>query len=263
MPLCRLRRNDGALSLGGTPGSLAGASLLPVPHPSVVMVKEVIRLVIGEETVDADCQFTFRNTGKACTVHMGFPDEGDGERVYFPDPGTKETGPPQGQFTRFESRVNGEQVQTLAVRDKQNQSLVWHSKPVTFATGQTVVVQDKYAQQVGSQIAGHNGVYAKASYILRTGASWHSNIGSSEVLVSFRRKRPTYPLEPRVIQYGSDEYEMRDWTSEDRRVYWSGFVIPTVIDSGRTLRFYRQNWKPTNRSDVFLAFDDRGAKMSR
>src|SRR4028118_808793 len=64
--------NDAGISFGGSPRLLKG-------HPSVAMASEVIVMTIDEEKVTVDCNFVFKNNGKATQVRMGFPDEGQGE----------------------------------------------------------------------------------------------------------------------------------------------------------------------------------------
>lgn len=244
------RANDGALSLGGSPSLLSG-------HKTVSMQREVIRMTVGEDSVSVDCRFTFKNDGPACTVRMGFPDEGrgaDGEE----DDETAKKGPVRGRFTAFRSYVNGMEVKTTLARSK-DPNRVWHAKEVRMPANGTVEVRDVYTLPVGSQISGHNSVFRQASYILSSGASWKGNIGSSEVLVTFDRKRPAAPLEPRVIKSGGEEktLHLTDWSRQASHVvYWNGFAIPTVVNGGKTLRFFRENWRPTPRSDVYLAFDD-------
>lgn len=246
-----LRRDDGALSLGGTPSLLSG-------HKTVRMEREVVRLVIGKDAVSVDCRFTFFNDGPAAEVRMGFPDEGQGGDRDDIEPDVAKSRPPKSRLEGFQSYVNGAPVKTTLVRDAKDVGLAWHTKQVVFPARTRVAVRDVYTTTIGGQNTAHGTLLRQASYILRTGASWKGTIGSAEVLVSFQRARPTFPLDPHVIKRDTDkpEFMWRDWTNEPRRVYWNGFAVPTVIDGGRGLRFYRENWKPTDRSDVFLAFDD-------
>lgn len=250
------RANDGALSKGGTPRLISG-------HSSVSMQSEVIRMTIGEETITTDCRFVFKNDGPACTVRMGFPDQGIGDvpGADHEEPEGSKT-PARGTFRSFRSYINGKPVPTKVIRSGEPGGY-WHVKEVRFPAKSTVTVRDVYTQIVGAQITGANSVLSQAVYILRTGASWKGNIGSTEVLVTFRRPRPTLPLEPMALKRGSEEDTLfrTDWTKASNRIYWRGFAIPTA--SGNTLRFVRKNWRPTDRSDLYLAFDNRGPGLGR
>ncbi len=63
--------DDGGISFGGSPHLLKG-------HKSVSMRTEQIRIDVHEKIINVDCKFVFHNDGPACTVRMGFPDEGLG-----------------------------------------------------------------------------------------------------------------------------------------------------------------------------------------
>ncbi|HRF60547.1 MAG TPA: hypothetical protein PLH94_11640 [Fimbriimonadaceae bacterium] len=97
--------NDAALNWGGTPKLMDA-------HPTVRMVDEKITIVVGADMTTADCRFTFRNDGPACTVRMGFPDRADG--AADPDEELTEeemkAPPKRGGMERFQSWVNGREV---------------------------------------------------------------------------------------------------------------------------------------------------------
>ena len=67
----RASANDGGIHMGGSPGLLHG-------HPTVTMTGEVIKMTVDDAKVTVDCRFVFTNNGPACTVRMGFPDQGVG-----------------------------------------------------------------------------------------------------------------------------------------------------------------------------------------
>jgi hypothetical protein len=253
LPLSAVRANDGAISMGGTPRLLSS-------HKTVSMQSEVIRMTVGEEKITTDCRFVFKNDGPAVTVRMGFPDQGRGDVA-----GAEENEPPgtplRGTFITFKSYVDGKPIATKIVKGE-NVGDYWHVKDVRFPANSTVIIRDVYTQIAGTQITGVNTLLGQASYILHTGASWKGNIGSTEVLVTFQRKRPTLPLEPAVLRREVQDKVLydTDWSKDSHRVYWRGFAIPTV--KGNTLRFYRTNWKPTPRSDIYLAFDNKNLRMN-
>src|SRR4051794_11540766 len=66
-----VRADDASISWGGAPRLLKG-------HRWVEMRSEVVRMTVGERRVHVDCRFVFENRGPACSVRMGFPDNGEG-----------------------------------------------------------------------------------------------------------------------------------------------------------------------------------------
>lgn len=244
--------NDGGISFGGSPGLLKG-------HPTVLMRSEVIRMTVGEEVVTVDCRFVFENSGPACTVRMGFPDEGRGAD----DPDEDEPhNPPTGTFTSFRSYVDGHPVATQLIRAAAR-SRYWHAKTVVFPAHSRHVVRDVYTVTVGAQITPVNSNAHQTSYILHTGASWHGPIGRTEVIVKFDRKRMTGPLAPQRVTAGQLRKSRgspvwgRDWSKQRNRVYYQGPSRPEV--DGTTLRFLRSNWRPASKDDIYLVFDNQKA----
>ena len=251
--------NDGGIAYGGSPGLLTG-------HPSVSMTSEKILLVVGDKDVRVECDFVFTNSGKACSVRMGFPDEGYGSAD--PDEGRSSDddfmkSPPQTTFTSFKSSVNGKPVATKLIRaDKAGH--YWHTKTVQFQANQVLKIRDVYTQPVGGGIAmvgGKTGTVAEVGYILHTGASWHGLIGRSEVNVRFNTSRQIGPLKPVPVKDVAKKHsgEAPSATEVDRApagcFVWSGPCSPTV--SGKTLTFIKTNWKPSEKDDIDLNYGYR------
>jgi hypothetical protein len=240
------KADDGGLSFGGTPRLLSG-------HPSVSMQSEVVRMTVGTESVKVECDFVFHNSGPACIVRMGFPDEGRGSED--PDEeGVDKTHAPQGTFTSYASYVDGVKVPTRVIRaDKEGN--FWHTKDVKFAAGATRRVRDVYTLRTGSQIAmTGTGAYSETYYILHTGASWHGPIGRAELDITFAPGTTSGALRlvPLNTVKGNDA-EGFNWPhSAPGTVVYRGPCIPTV--QGRTLRFVRTNFKPGYLDDVLLYF---------
>jgi hypothetical protein len=243
------RANDGGISFGGSPRLLTG-------HPSVSMQSEIVRMRIGEEKVTVDCTFIFQNQGPACTVRMGFPDQGQGAD----DPDEEGVhNPPTSAFDTFKSYVNGKPISTKLVRSQQ--SIFWHTKTVSFPANSHVVIRDVYTTSVGAHIEEKGSVHL-ANYILHTGASWHGPIGRSEVIITFQSKHISAPLRPVPVHYAPEvvrrqylvnkKIETTDWNKVTGRVYYVGPCAPTA--HGNSLRFVRTNWRPTERDDIYLAF---------
>lgn len=237
------RADDGGVSFGGSPRLLSG-------HQSVSMQSEVIQMQVGP-VVKVDCQFVFHNAGPACTVRMGFPDEGRGAD------GPEEDGPersPHGTFLSYVSFVDGVRVPTQTVR-AQEASNFWHVKTVTFAAGQTRRVHDVYSLYVGSQIADHpNSAYHQTYYILHTASSWHGPIGRAEIVVTFApgESRPPLKLIPLSSLPNNDPQKVNWAQVRPGTVVYRGPAKPTV--RGNTLRFLRANLRPAYADDVLLYF---------
>lgn len=244
------RANDGGIAYGGSPRLLSG-------HPSVSMQSEVITMRVGEANVTTDCRFVFRNSGKACTVRMGFPDQGDG--AFDPDESNEEQlgddaavmkTPPRTTFDSFVSYVNGKRVTTKLIRaNKPGQ--YWHTKTVTFPAHSVTRIRDVYSQHIPSQ-SDERGDHKRAAYVLHTGSSWRGPIGRSTVNVIFRRKCMPGTLIARRTKI-VDDVETVNWKkARFRDVYYIGPAIPTV--SGRTLCFTRTKWRPETKDDILLYF---------
>jgi hypothetical protein len=244
--------NDGGIALGGSPGLLKD-------HPSVRMTSEVIRITVERDTLTADCRFVFTNHGPACTVRMGFPDQGIG--ASDPDKEEDEKAvmqtPPRTTFQSFRSWVDGREVPTKLIRAGE-EGAYWHTKTVRFPAQGAHQVRDVYTQSVGGgsvAIPNCNCFAAQVGYILHTGASWHGNIGRTEVVVTFRDPKLPRTLNLVPLAQVSRSRDGRDlcvpMPSGDT-VVWSGPCKPTA--SVRTLRFVRENWRPTKTDDIELTF---------
>lgn len=249
--------NDGGIAFGGTPRLLK-------THPSVRMASEIIRITVGKKTLKTDCRFVFVNSGAACTVRMGFPDRGVG--ASDPDEenadNTMHT-PPRTTFQSFQSWVDGRRVPTKLIRAS-DEGEYWHTKTLKFPAHKTMIVRDVYTQSVGGgilSISGHNGFASQVGYILHTGASWHGSIGRSEVIVTF--SDPKLPATLKAVPVAQvsktkDGRDVRNSIPAGDVVAWVGPCKPTI--NGRTLRFVRENWNPTNGDDIQLTFDYTGGK---
>jgi hypothetical protein len=252
------RANDGGIAYGGTPGLLSG-------HPTVSMTSEKILLVVGEKEVRVECNFVFTNGGKACTVRMGFPDEGYGAS----DPDEENTAdnllktPARTTFTSFKSYINGKPVSTKLIRaDKAGK--YWHAKTVQFAAHQILNVRDVYTQQIGGGIVNVGdkvGSAQEVGYVLHTGASWHGNIGRSEITVRFNTSNQTDPIIPLHLtdvgtkRSGEDLSPTNVQKAPKGIIVWSGPSAPAVV--GKSLTFVRTNWKPSKKDDIDLYYGYR------
>ncbi len=248
-PIAYAFPNDGGIAMGGSPGLLNG-------HPSVTMEAEKIRILVGEDAVKVDCDFTFTNHGPACTVRMGFPDRGIG--AMDPDEERSKDDiartPPQTTFTSFKSWVSGKPAKTGLVRANKGGEY-WHTKMVSFKANETLHVRDLYTQDIGGGLAsidGKPGEVKEAAYVLHTGASWHGPIGSTEVTVVFKNSRVQTPIHAIQLKMAATGSGKANGASVAKlpvgAVVWSG---PSQPEAGvASLKFVRKNWVPTKKDDI-------------
>ncbi len=239
--------NDGGISMGGSPGLLDG-------HPTISMAKEVIHMTVGRTAVSVDCQFTFVNSGPATTVRMGFPDYGLGANDPYEERQTDwNKTKPVSVYNTFKSWVDGRPTPTTLVRSKvENQA--WQSKMVQFGKGQTRRVRDVYTMPLGGGVFDSSGYATFAAYVLHTGASWHGNIGSTEVYVTFDPKVIAGPVKPLFFpNLMSSMGRSVSPPASKNEVICQGPCAP--VAKGQTLIFYRKNWRPTQEDDIFMAFN--------
>jgi hypothetical protein len=226
------------------------------------MVRERVDMAVGATYTVVDCRFVFHNDGPACSVRMGFPDEGDGSyqtdvRMSATDADSPppKTGVPYTCFYWFHSFVDGKPVPTHPVWAKEKEGLVisWHTKTVHFAAGQTRVVRDRYKQGSGMAAALGTGYIGITYYTMHTGSSWKGRIGDAIVRVHFLDRRgPMHPIS--LLTLPRHFYDdVRTWPDRSSRgVYYAGFARPTVL--GKTLVFHARNLKPTDSDDIALYY---------
>lgn len=249
--------NDGGITLGGSPRLLGR-------HPSVRMQSEVVSIDTDGRRVHVVCDFVFKNTGKACDVRMGFPDEGYGadDPDEESDASTVMKTPPKTTMKYFKSWINGRATQTKLVRADEP-GHYWHTKTVKFGANQTLRVRDEYEQDVtgGVQSYKEGSLTARyLGYIFHTGASWNGPIGKTTLRIKFANPK---------WKGAALKFETLDKYATFERNYWHfkrvpgvGVVLgepsfkPTV--SGSTLTWVRQNWTPQKSNDIQVMFDFQG-----
>lgn len=240
--------DDGGISYGGSPHLLKG-------HATVSMKSEIVNVDIHKEKIKVDCTFLFHNSGKACTVRMGFPDEGEGaSEPYQGDP--VPTGPSlKATFDTYESYVDGKKVPTKLV-PTDDRTLYWHTKTVTFKAKSDCVIRDVYTLRPGGQTTNENGLYRQTSYVLHTGASWHGPIGKADIYFKFEPDAVSQPIKIKPITSLSNKKltELKWSKLPQGTVIYEGFGTPEV--KGQTLHFSKSNFKPTKSDDikVYYAF---------
>ena len=240
---CVARADDAEVSYGGSPSALKGSG-------QVTMQSEVVLLDIGPDSVKADCQFVFKNTGKACTIRMGFPD-GDSQEESEED----KKAPPQSAFTSFSSFVDGRAVPTTLVHGA---DYAWHIKNVSFPANGIRRVREVYSVPLGGNVSGNETAY----YVLQTGASWRGPIGRMEVIARFRRSKRAHQTPGNTFQDvralshkalgENSSYEKKWQKSGEEVVLYDGPGAPQAQHN--VLRWVKTNIRPTEKDDVFLVF---------
>ncbi len=239
--------DDGGISLGGSPHLLKG-------HPSVSMKNEVVQIDIKDKLITVDCKFVFQNSGPACTVRMGFPDQGLGAE----EPYQGEPLPPlsklKATFLSYQSYVNGKNVPTRLIPTS-DRGLFWHEKTVKFPADNELVVRDVYTLNPGQQVTNENGIYKQTGYVLHTGASWRGPIGQAEVIINFNKDALAAPIQLKSIKTLPVKQQFSDlkWSQIPAgTVIYDGFSVPQLKE--RTIRFLRSNFEPTSKDDIKLYY---------
>ena len=246
---CVARADDAEVSYGGSPSALKGTG-------QVTMQSEVVLLDIGPSSVKADCQFVFKNTGKATTIRMGFPD-GDSQEEDEQD----KKAPPQSSFTSFTSFVDGSAVPTSLVRGA---DWSYHVKTVSFPANGIRRVREVYTVPLGGNVSGNETAY----YVLETGASWRGPIGRMEVIARFRRSKRAHPTtgntfqDVRAFSHKSlgenSSYETKWARPNEEAVLYDGPGAPQKEHN--VLRWVKTNIRPTSKDNIFLVFSGHRRK---
>src|SRR5258706_13316834 len=156
------------------------------------MQSELVQMELHEKVIKVDCKFVFHNSGPACTVRMGFPDQGVGAmEPYQGDPLPKKN--LKATFLTYESYVDGKKVPTELL-PTDDRSLFWHAKTVTFPADSDCIIRDVYTLPPGQQVTNENGLYMQTYYVLHTGASWKGPIGRAEIAIMFGPDALRHPL---------------------------------------------------------------------
>jgi len=237
--------DDGGISFGGNPHLMKG-------HATVSMKNEVVKMDVKDKVIKVDCIFVFHNSGPACTVRMGFPDQGLGAaEPYQGDP--VPTRNLKATFLTYDSWVDGKKVPTKLIPTN-DRALYWHTKTVTFKGNSDCTIRDVYTLPPGGQVTNENGLYQQTYYVLHTGASWHGPIGRAEVIVNFDPAVTKGPIQLKEMKSLHEDFL--------GHLKWSTLPTGTVIYEckeapkldGNTLRFVRTNFVPTKNDDIHLYY---------
>jgi hypothetical protein len=149
--------------------NIGGTVHLMDEHPSIRLVAEHVHAWVSKSSIEVECVFFLTNEGPSTTVDMGFPD-------------LSWTGGRSAPFPFFESFVNGKKVEITPTESKDGRGgvLYWWTKKVSFDSGETKVIRDRYKARPGVNSTGAGWF----DYILYTGASWAGRIGSASIVVT-------------------------------------------------------------------------------
>jgi hypothetical protein len=229
--------DNAALWAGGRPR-------LMDKHPQVQMVAEDVLVVVRADRIKTECTFVFRNGGTGCKVRMGFPDFGLWAYAV-------QLKKPKSMFTEYASFVEGRKVPTkLVLGDKPGEQ--WQTKTVAFPTNGSVTVKEVYSTKVGG-IAGEI-VMGTAAYLVHTGASWNGPIKRARIRVRFEPDTEVAtPMSVLLTGINSGDAEILK-----RQIQKPGGLVATgpcqPVVQGRTLVFEKQNWKPSDKDDIYVFY---------
>ncbi|HPU41049.1 MAG TPA: hypothetical protein PKY26_01385 [Acetivibrio clariflavus] len=157
----------------------------PMEEKDIVMVSEDIYYEVEKGFVE--CNFVFKNTGKAKDVLMGFPakmesdsDNAIEERLYFKD---------------FKTYLDDTEIPVNTEKGKKPVDLKdstypyyseWYTFNVHFAAGETKNIRNTY--KVESTLYSNGDILS--GYILKTGAFWKDTIGHAKVTFDLGNIKP-------------------------------------------------------------------------
>ena len=177
-------------SMGRTP-----EGVYPINDTSVTMVNEDVKVIIegGGSTATVDCRFTFKNSGAARSVLMGFPAYGLSSEKNLSAHDLDAV-----KLQEFRAYVDGSDVEVKEVKAlapkgtasvneywDANFYYSWYTFTVPFATGETREVRNTYRVTL---IEGNAGYFA--GYILRTGRYWQGPIGHARITFDMGQIQP-------------------------------------------------------------------------
>ena len=227
------------------------AHLIEGKAGTVSMQSEIIKIHVSKHMIKADCSFTFVNTGPACTVRMGFPDQ-----VSMPmhDP-RKHI---RGSFLSFSAFADGKKLKSEIIEDNdiKNGFGVWHASSVTFGENESKVVRHIYTVRPGIvPVSDESNTCAKSVYyILKTAASWGKPVKQGDIYVTFDRLAI-----PGALKIDLDkELDPDEWNRHSpQNIVWMGNIKPNL--EGRTVHFAFANLVPTADDNILLLYDRMNA----
>lgn len=176
--------NDTALSaMGDNVGPFQGT-------PDVILDHEIINLDISQNQTSVDVTFYLKSDGPTQTILVGFPDEAASYEL----PGQEELnfGNTIGTIKEFKTYINGAPVNStvkyqIIKREYPDGTFkefkeVWHTFPVNFKAGETVVIRNTYRVENGVNVLGEKNFH----YTLKTGKKWKGPIGSTKIYANLK-----------------------------------------------------------------------------
>lgn len=222
------------------------AHLIEDQTGTVSMQSEIVKIQVSKHIVKADCSFVFVNSGPACSVRMGFPDQAS---MPLHDP-KKHI---RGSFLSFSAFVDGKKIKSEVIEDNEvkNGFGVWHASDVSFGANETKVVRNIYKVRPGivaiseTEKASAKSVY----YILKTASSWGKPVKQGDIYVTFDRLAI-----PGALKIDTANELAAEWNKHSRQnIVWMGNLKPKL--EGRTVHFSFTNLTPTEDDDILLLYD--------
>lgn len=243
----------------GWVADVGGPAILGAKHPTIRMKDETVNINVGKKVTSVSCLFHFVNSGPACDVGMGFPD----------DPQLEGDEVAKTIFNSFTSWVDGKPV--VCHFKSIGAYKYWQVKTVHFGAKESHVVRDDYTVNTGEGNQGAEVYDYYATYILHTGNTWKGNIGSVKVNIRFDSSFPKFnrliPLETltKTIENTKNEADapftrhvQKFFTQNKKAIFWKGPRKPTL--KGHVLKFSAKNLRPTDADDIFLSFSPHAFK---
>ena len=227
----------------------AGKTVYPITSADIRMVAETVNITVDGMKSFVDCEFIFKNEGKAITIEVGFPenvprkDWGDNTRIYA-----------------FKASVDGK---ACAVTRKKGSKPVsdelenlvypyWHTFKVRLEKNQTVKVKNSYWTYNTMDSMG--GI--SAGYILKTGAVWKGPIGKADINLTIKGFMPYNDLfasgdesyaPSEVSSSGVVKWRLKDFEPmKDIYIYTRGKYDRDMSTANNV---FPEFWKHYNRQD--------------
>lgn len=207
-------------------------------HKTISMVSENIKIHVRKDFIDVDCNFVFRNKGKACRVKMGFPDvpwDGDGDDIY-------------PLFFFYDSYVNGNKVPCAIEKDFEEQ-VIWHTKEVDFAPNSEVSVRDIYTVPAGLAPTSNDSMRRTFCYFLFTGASWEGKIQSVQIDIDFDKGVIDLPFRLKALGAQDNSGQLNN---DSHTVEYETNLVPECRED--RISFFAKDLEPSRDDTVVMTY---------
>lgn len=203
---CLAHANDASIMVTGSASNYK-------KNKQIQMVKEEVRMKMGDEKSHINVTFWFKNTGAATKVMMGFPEESYGdaaEKVIF----------------NFKSTVDGKPVTVKRMNagksngDASMLQAMW-VKEVSFAKNGIRKVVVDYDALNGGSVSGDT----NQKYMFTSGATWSGKIESIKIWIDYSAARKSTYCQP-VLDIEREggtipEYRPEKWSRTNSKEFFT------------------------------------------